>query len=198
MPLCTYPGCGRALGPRSLYCRAHANRLYLYGSPVGQPIPRPWLYHFAVQARRVLERNSDHPGIRTAVDELQRLLARSRALAEAGDHSDPVTRPMALLASHGVTPIDCLAMVAAVALFDRDNPRFIINTEAYQLATARAVCAYLPRRLQALNKTSARRLGSMLTDRYAALTAGVLKAIDDADTASKSREVAMSTPLVTP
>lgn len=194
---CRYPGCGRLCAPRSVYWRAHSNRVYHYGSPDGRPIPRPWLIYWAAKARRVLEANSDHAGIRLAIDELQRLMARSRALVAADDRSDPISRPLALLVDHGITPVDCLAMVGAVALFDQDRSRFLPNTEAYQLAVARAVCAYLPRRLNALNKTAARRLGSMLTDRYAALTAGVLKAIDDTEAATKSREAAMSAPLVT-
>lgn len=195
MTSCDYPGCGHARAPRSLYCGPHSGRVYRYGSPDGRPIPRKWLYYWAVKARRVLEANADHSGLRMAVDELQRLMVRSRALVQAGDRSDPISRPMALLVDHGVTPIDLLAMVVAVALFERDQPRFLPNTEAYQLAVARAVCAYLPRRLNALNKTAARRLGSILTDKYSALTAGVLKAFENAEEASKRRDEAMAAPL---
>lgn len=195
MSLCTYPGCNRAQAPRNLYCRPHADKLYRYGSPGGRPIPRQWLYFWAIKARRVLEANSDHAGIRLAVDELQRLLDRSKALVAAGDQSDPVSRPLALLVDHGGGPIDVLMMVAAVALFDRDNPRFFLDTEAYQLATARAVCCYIPRRTNAINKTGARRLGSMLVERYAGLTAGILKALDNAVAAAKSRDEAMAAPL---
>jgi hypothetical protein len=154
--------------------------------------------HFAGEARRVLERNADHPGLRIASQELQRLLDRSQAVIAAGERPDAMAQQFARLAAHGITPVDVLGMVVAVGLFDQDQPNFLRSTDAYHLAVGRAVCGLLPRRLTRLNKRTSKQIGSRLVDQYAALVATVIKAIDKAEAASQQRAAAMSAPLVIP
>jgi hypothetical protein len=196
MSICRSPGCGRPRASRNHYCRTHAKRLFNYGDPEGRPIPRPWLLHFAVQARHVLERNANHAGLRLASEELRRLLDRSRALVAAGDRSDPSAAHFARLAAHGVSPVHILSMVVAVGLFDQDQPNFLRNTLAYKLAVARAVVGLVPRIVELrLNKTTAERIGDMLVERYAALVGGVIAAIKKAEVDARQRNAALSTPL---
>src|SRR5690348_14230254 len=122
MSLCSEPGCGRSRAPRGRYCRSHAKRLNRYGIASGKPIPRAWLLHFGEQAGRVLAANPNHPGLVQATAELQQLLDDAREALADGRPVDPATRHLARLAAHGVTPLHILTMVAAVILFDQDNP----------------------------------------------------------------------------
>jgi len=197
MTACAVPNCFKGRAPSSKYCRPHARRLNSYGSPTGRPIPRRWLYHHAARAKAVLEANSGHPGLHQATDELARLLGSSRAQAVSG-RIEPGSMHLARLAAEGISPVTILAMVAGVALYDRENERALRSRKEYVHAIGRAVAGLIPRRRLASRSRAVTALGSLMVDRYAPLLAGVVKAVADVDEASRQRAVALSAPLKTP
>jgi len=149
------------------------------------------LYWFAAQALPVISDNTDHPGIRIALTELQSLLDAPHAIVggRAAEH-------LARIAAAQIEPRYVLAMVAAVALFDRDQPTVIRDAKSLRFATARAVCSLAPcPRSRAPRSRALEALGSHLVERYSGLLAVLLAAITSADRQARERAIAMSAPL---
>ncbi|WP_428661385.1 hypothetical protein [Reyranella sp.] len=194
MESCAATACSRSRAKRGRYCKSHSKKLNKYGHPLGRPIPRNWLFHFAAQAMPVIVAHStDHPGIKLALGELQSLLGAPHVLlgSRAGDH-------IARIAATAIEPRYVLAMVASVALFDRDQPRFLRDAKAYRFAIARAVLSLAPcPRSIAPRSRALDAIGSLMVTRYSALLAVILAAIDTTDRQARERAAAMSAPLPT-
>jgi hypothetical protein len=190
-------GCGHARRRRSRYCYHHARRLNAYANPLGRPLPIPWILSYAVAARRVLDGNPEHAGLKAACAELDRLFSESRRAASVLS-TDPLHIHFCRLAARGVTPVDVIAIYAAVALYDREHPRELRDADAFRFAVARAVCGLVPRQGIVLRSRALERIGRHVTERYAGLAAGIVSAVEKAETNEQQRSAAMSEPFNTP
>lgn len=197
MHLCMTPGCGHARRRRSRYCSHHARRLNSYANPLGRPLPIPWLVSYATAARRVLDGNPEHAGLRAASAELDRLFSESRRAASVKS-TDPLHIHFGRLSAHGVTPVDVIAMYAAVALYDREHPRDLRDATMFRFAVARAVCGLVPRQGIVLRSRALDRIGRYVTERYAGLAAGIVTAVEQAETNEQQRSAVMSAPFNIP
>lgn len=156
-----------------------------------------WLVSYGVSARRVMDANPDHAGLKAACAELQRLLDQSRQAVAVGS-DDPLSVHFARLASHGATPPDVIAMYAAVALHEREYPRALRDADEFRFAVARAVCGVVPRQGIVLRSQALDRIGRYMVERYAGLAGGILAAVDKAEVGKRQRSAAMLVPFTTP
>ncbi len=142
-----------------------------------------------------MDGNPDHPGLSLATSELQSLLDNPQAYLsgrQAGNAAEHITR----IATGGVEPRHVLAMVAAIALFEQDQPYFLRNEKAYRFGVARAVCSLTPRH-RSMPLTVSCLGGYRLPDgrTLLPLVAAIVSAINTADNMTKERSAAMSAPL---
>jgi len=205
---CSLSGCDRPKHKRGRYCQQHRKRLAAYGHPHGRPVVPSELIPWAIKARRILDKNvANHDGIKLAMDELTRVLSeavdrderiprhssspRSRAAVDR-----KVVANFARLSRQGVTALDILTMVSAVALLDQSEARRFLDQASYQYAVARAVLGIVPRPGgRPFGANTLATVGKYLTDQYAALAGVVVRAVLAQEDHGATRRAAMMAPI---
>jgi hypothetical protein len=148
---CRLSGCSFGRVAFSPFCRSHAARVERYGHPEGRPID-PKEYAFERQSvEKLLATHSEHEGVKSAVQWLQRWLDA----AQRGEDV-PGGRDFARLAAHGVLPLSILVESAALFLLAHWSPRRLPDDDRLTFAIGvRALClAPRERRYGTLNGKS--------------------------------------------
>lgn len=207
---CQLAGCHNPKHRWGRYCQRHRKALACYGHPNGRPVAPNEIFHWAVKARRVLDAHAEtHEGIKLAVAELSRALNEALARDETSPRHSAhprsrsaidrnVVSHFARLARKGVTALDVLMMVVAVALLDQSDARRFPDSRSYRYAIARAVLGLVSRGpAKAIGSSTLDNIGTYLADRYSALMGVVARAVVEAEHRDTIRRVAMSAPLQT-
>lgn len=207
---CQLPGCHNPKHRWGRYCQRHRKAFGCYGHPNGRRVHTSEIIHWAVKARRVLDAHAEtHTGIKLAIEELSRVLKEAADRDEIAPHhsSSPrstaavdrnVVSHFARLARKGVTALDVLSMVAAIALLDHSVAGRFPDTRSYRYAVARAVLGLVPRGgAKAIGSRTLSTIGTYLADHYSALMGVVVRAVVETEHRDSVRRVAMAAPLQT-
>ena len=183
------------------YCLRHRRRLAMYGSPYGRCLPRGELTSIARRVLKLFREHPQHPGLLLASKEIQALLDDSRKRVEDQELVTPDVRHMARLAAHDVGADHVLAMLAATAIFDQENPGSIPDRKALRYAAGRAVSSLVSRGTGKYRLTLGSRalsdIGSTLVDRYSPFVASVVSHHRDADRKVEKRRETLRHPFTT-
>lgn len=197
-PLCRVPSCLKHVATWSFHCQQHAYRRNKYGHPEAKALRWSYMNAYVKQAQIVMEANAQHEGLRLAEDEIARAFRQSQQdVAECrrlGRKPDPLRLGLVKLANDFVSPLDCIARFVAVALYDRRHPGAIPDQRSYRVAIGRLVLG-LVKGQRYMKVGWVNRLGGLMVDRYAALAAGLVLAIEQTESEARARSDRMALPF---
>lgn len=139
--VCQAKGCTENRVGLNAYCTRHNNLYRKYGHPHARPIRAsryaPYRQHVSV----ILEANSAHPGMVSALDYITQYLAQ----ATQNEDSSKAAPELARIVRYGVSPRQFLIELCAIWCFIQDNPRTLPDTRSEDFALSHAVGHLAPR-----------------------------------------------------
>lgn len=189
--------CTRPVRHWSRHCNKHQRALREHGHPRARPIPGKELIHWAAMALRVIDRNPDHDGLKTALAELQNALDVVSAQASAGAKLTAAQVLMLELIRSKVTPKDILVMSAAAVLYETFSNDPALNAQAYAHRVARSCLALVSPKPKGRRRaaTPMRAFGQAILDDFGSLLAAIVAAVRVERQARELREQALGAPL---
>lgn len=112
---CRVPGCSRHRDRISPYCALHARNRWFWGHPEGTQILDSEYKAQLQEVRSLINANPDHPGVKYAIDYLNRWMVAAETLG-AGPCPERVARFRGV-----VNPLDILVELAAVWVFGKEH-----------------------------------------------------------------------------
>lgn len=164
--VCKARGCNESRSGLNAYCTPHQVVYRRYGHPHAGNIRIQSYMPYRQHVSAILEANSTHPGMVSALDYVTQYMARAAQSDEAFKGAPEISR----LVRHGVTPRDFLIELCSFWCYLHDHPRALPDTRSEDFGLSRAVMHLAPRPRRVTREAEAKGLyGYSMKPKFSAL-----------------------------